>query len=343
MTSRSIHHHRDHLGRFSTSLIHGPWNQGLAIITAYRPVDGGNVDISVATQHRRVLGPASDPRETCLLDLRDHISELQRNDYSILLGIDANEPTSDELFPTKGLNLFLQVTGLIDPVEHFHGQCPFPTSSARQGSPIDFLFCSEELLPFVETGILGEEQGASSDHRGIAMDLDLHQMWSSAEDLQQETRTRGFRVNNTLKSLEYINKLYEFLTEKNALIEVWAVFQRIKSGDYDAQEEQERLAELDVLITTEMLRAEDDIRPKRIAMSHTWSPELVMSQKKANLMNQADNWVKQRGSITGSKLERFLDQARQIDTSWAPNFDSADSILSAATTARQEARAATKH
>lgn len=187
LSSRSMHHHRDHLGRFSTSLLHGPRNQGLAIITAYRPVDGGNVDISVATQHRRVLGPASDPRETCLLDLRDHISELQRNDYSILLGIDANEPTSDELFPTKGLNLFLQVTGLIDPVEHFHGQCPFPTSSARQGSPIDFLFCSEELLPFVETGILGEEQGASSDHRGIAMDLDLHQMWSSAEDREERS------------------------------------------------------------------------------------------------------------------------------------------------------------
>lgn len=92
-----------------------------------------------------------------------------------------------------------------------------------------------------------------------------------------------------------------------------------------------------------MLRAEDDIRPKRIAMSHTWSPELVMSQKKANLLNQAANWVKKRGSITGNKLERFIDQARQIDTSWTPNFVSADSILSAATTARQEARAATKH
>ena len=100
----------------------------------------------------------------------------------------------------------------------------------------------------------------------------------------------------------------------------------------------DRLAELDELITTEMLRAEDEIRPKRIAMSHTWSPELVLSQKKANLMNQAANWVIKRGPITGNKLERFLDQAWQIDTSWAPNFDSEESILSAATTAvkRQE-------
>ncbi|MGB0809548.1 MAG: hypothetical protein ACPGYJ_11290, partial [bacterium] len=235
------------------------------------------------------------------------------------------------------------MSGLIDPVEHFHGHCPFPTSSARQGSPIDFFFCSEDLLPFVETGILGVEQGASSDHRGIALDLDLHRMWSSSEDLQQEARTRGFRVNNTFKSLSYINHLHEFLTEKNVFTEARAVYQRIKTGDYDVQEEQDRLVELDELITTEMLRAEDEVRPKRIAMSHTWSPELVMSQKKANLMNQAANRVKQSGPIMGSRLERFREQARQIDISWAPNFESEESILSAATTARQEARAATKH
>ena len=69
LASRIVHYHSDHLGRFAIALINGPRNQGIAIITAYRPIDGTNSDISVAVQHRRVLGQDKDPRELCLKDL----------------------------------------------------------------------------------------------------------------------------------------------------------------------------------------------------------------------------------------------------------------------------------
>ena len=273
LTGRLVHHHSDHLGRFAIALLHGPRNQGIAIITAYRPVDGVNDVISVMAQHRRVLGAASDPRERCLTDLLEHIIELQRKDYSIILGIDANEATSDALFPSHGLDLFIRSSGLIDPIEHLHGRCPFPTSSARHGSPIDFIFCSEDLLPFIEVGVLGLEQGAASDHRGIGLDLDLHGLWSSHEESNQEPRTRAFRVNNTFKSYEYVSTLHESLQAQNIFTEVAELFQRIKTGDYDASLEQDRLSTLDDKITTTMLHAEDEIRPSRTAMSHTWSTE----------------------------------------------------------------------
>ena len=100
-------------------------------------------------------------------------------DYNILLGMDANEKTSEDLFPSAGLDLFIQSTGLLDLIEHYYGKCPFPTSTAREGSPIDFIFCSEDLLPFVDAEILGTDQGAASDHRGIAIDIDIHGLWSS--------------------------------------------------------------------------------------------------------------------------------------------------------------------
>ena len=148
LASRTVHYHSDHLGRFAIALINGPCNQGIAIITAYCPIDGVNSDISVAIQHRRVLGQDSDPRERCLEDLGAQIAELQQQGYSIIVGIDANESISEDLFPTEGLNLFLQSSGLMNPINHYHGQCPFPTSSALQGTPINSIFCTEDLLPF---------------------------------------------------------------------------------------------------------------------------------------------------------------------------------------------------
>jgi len=297
LACRIVHNHSDHLGRFAIALIHGPRNQGIALVTAYRPVDGANVDISVATQHCWILGASSDPRERCLQDLLKQILDLQQKGYSILLVIDANEPTSDDLFPSKGLNLFLKKSGLIDPIEQYHGRCPFLTSSARQGSPTDLIFCSEDLLPFVETGILGEDQGATSNHQGIALDLDLYTMWALSEEPQQEPRPRGFRSNNTFKSFEYINTLMGFLNEKEVISKVEMLFQRIHLGEYDAQLEQACLVELDDIITEAMLRAEDEIRPSRTATSHTWSPELVLLQKKANLLHHTSKWINNRGCL----------------------------------------------
>jgi len=129
LTGRVVHHHSDHLGRFTIALLIGPRNQGMAVITAYRPVESGNNDTAVANQQRKVLGADSNPREACLDALLEQIESLQQQGYSVLLGMDANEGISDELFPSNGLDLFLQQSGLVDPIEHFHGRCPFPTSA----------------------------------------------------------------------------------------------------------------------------------------------------------------------------------------------------------------------
>ena len=55
-----------HLDRFTISLVHGPHNQGIAIITSYRPVASGNGDTSVYEQHLQYLGRNADPSEACL-------------------------------------------------------------------------------------------------------------------------------------------------------------------------------------------------------------------------------------------------------------------------------------
>ena len=151
---RIAHVTGDHLGRFTISLIHGPHNQGIAIITAYRPVTSENGDTSVHGQHLQYLDRSADPREACLQDLGKEIMAIQEEGYLIIVGIDANEQMLDSANPAQGIPKLALDTGLVDPIKHIHGQCPFPTSSALSGSPIDFFLCSEELLPFISVRIL---------------------------------------------------------------------------------------------------------------------------------------------------------------------------------------------
>ena len=89
--NRLAHKPPDLLGHFVTSTIIGPRNQAISVITAYRLVQFGSGVNPVIQQHKRVLGPASNPRRQLLLDLATAILDLRRKGGEIILAIDANE------------------------------------------------------------------------------------------------------------------------------------------------------------------------------------------------------------------------------------------------------------
>ena len=194
----------------------------------------------------------------------------------------------------------------------------------------------------MEAGVLSVAQGANSDHRGIVIDIDLQQMWSAEEEPQQELRPRGFRVNNTLKSRQYVTALFLDLEEREVMEKVAALFERVKSGEYNVEAEQSHLVDLDNSITTAMLQAEDSVRPSSTATSHSWSPELVLLQKKANLLTQAAKCMKLRGRLTENKITSFHTQARNIDPLWSPDFSIPENITIATAEAKKAARAGTR-
>ena len=130
------------------------------------------------------------------------------------------------------------------------------------------------------------------------MDIDLQRMWSADEEQLQEPRPRGFRVDNTFKSCQYVTDLFTDLNEHNVMDKVAELYEHVKSGEWDVEAEQYHLVELDNSITTAMLQVEDSIRPSSTATSHSWSPELVLLQKKANLLTQAARCMKLRGQLT---------------------------------------------
>ena len=116
--------------------------------------------------------------------------------------------------PAQGIAKFALDTVTVDPIEHIHGQCPFPTSRALSGFPIDFFICLEELLPFISVGILSTAQGRISDHRAVSMDISIQSLWNSSVEETNESRPRGFRAGNTTKSLEFVTAFHSELAEE---------------------------------------------------------------------------------------------------------------------------------
>ena len=75
-----------------------------------------------------------DPRDACLQELGKEIIALQEEGDLIIVGIDANKQMLDSTNPAQGIAKFAIDTGMVDPIEHIRGRCPFPTSSALSGS-----------------------------------------------------------------------------------------------------------------------------------------------------------------------------------------------------------------
>ena len=114
----------------------------------------------------------------CLQKLSKEIIAIQEEGYLIILGINANKQMPDVANPKQGTAKFALGTGVVDPIEHIHGQCPFPTWSALSGSPIDFFLCSEELLLYILVGIISTKQGGFSYHFTLSMDIAIHSLWN---------------------------------------------------------------------------------------------------------------------------------------------------------------------
>ena len=117
--------------------------------------------------------------------------------------------------PKQGTAKFALGTGVVDPIEHIHGQCPFPTWSALSGSPIDFFLCSEELLLYILVGIISTKQGGFSYHFTLSMDIAIHSLWNLLVEEANESWSWGFRSGNMTKLLDFVKALHSELAVTN--------------------------------------------------------------------------------------------------------------------------------
>ena len=112
LTPRLTHTDTDHIGRFAAARIQGPASQAIHLITAYRPFVS-NEPFAVMTQHKKILGENSDPREAILQDLQKIVTAAHRANDTVILCMDANE-TIPEVAPiiARGILKFCRDAGL---------------------------------------------------------------------------------------------------------------------------------------------------------------------------------------------------------------------------------------
>ena len=147
VASRITQTDTDHLGRFAAVRIHGPAGQALHLITAYRLVKS-NDPLSVTTQHKKFLGANSEPREAILQDLQKIVTAAYQANDTVILCMEANEIILEvALIIATGILQFCHDAGLVDTLSTLHGHYPLSSFNRLYRSPIDFIFCSPDLIP----------------------------------------------------------------------------------------------------------------------------------------------------------------------------------------------------
>ena len=316
--NRLAHTPPDLLGRFVISTILGPRNQAISIITAYRPVKIGSGVNPVFQQHKRVLGPTSDPRRQLLLDLTTEIINLRRKGNEIVLAIDANEelPQQQNIIWTD-LEKFVVNTGLVDAMTSLHGYATIPSCSRSSdtSSPIDFILCSPSLLRCIRISMLDELSGCPSDHQTFIMDVDTAALWKKHLPPTPPRTPRGFTSSNKPRTRAFINKLSTLLDEANFQQALQAAQDALtqKSPDEELQSKMERA---DSIMTNCMLEAQQAVLPSQRARSHPWSPALIQAQRKKGLTANLLSILSHGRQITPRIERRFRRNATAIDPTW---------------------------
>ena len=87
--------------------------------------------------------------------------------------MDANETAN---FKNSTIINLCRICKLCDPIAIKNGTELEPNTYSRGSGRIDFILCSKALLPFISNaGILPFGTIAFSDHRGLFIDINLHQ------------------------------------------------------------------------------------------------------------------------------------------------------------------------
>ena len=110
---------------------------------------------------------------TTITKLHFFISSQQNLRNKIILSMDASETAN---YKNSNIINVCRTCKLCDPIAMGHGTVIEPNTYSRSSGWIDSILCSSVLLPFVSSvRILPFGTIAFSDHRGLYIDINLHQ------------------------------------------------------------------------------------------------------------------------------------------------------------------------
>ena len=111
--------------------------------------------------------------DNTITDLQVFINSQRNNRTETILSMDANETANCK---NSTIIKLCRICKLCDPIAMKHGTELEPNTYFRGSGKIDFNLCSKALLPFISNAIiLPFGTIAFSDHRGLFIDMNLHQ------------------------------------------------------------------------------------------------------------------------------------------------------------------------
>ncbi len=196
LANRVVASFEDKMGRFTSQTFIGTNAKKLTALTGYRVGEKNSGPSSAFSQQHAMLvsaGRPGDPRKLFISDLTEHIQSLQLQGNSILLSLDANESSHKK---SSGIQRLMDSCGLLDIHEYFFPGKELP--SHRNGrDKIDFMLGTPDIIPAItRAGILAFNEGFSSDHRTMFIDLDLSRILKGSHTDVTHRANRSFTSTN---------------------------------------------------------------------------------------------------------------------------------------------------
>lgn len=217
------------------------------------------------------------PRHQFIIDFLEHCKtwKIQPEDH-IILQLDGNEPMNKE---ERGIKQLMRHLNLVDVfLEKDHNPKEF-RSHINGSKRIDYVLCTRHTLQFINAiGYAPFYEHFDSDHRMIYYDVNTTIFESELATLiSPPTRLIGTNSKPD-KAADYINHLDVYFRQHKIYEQFQQLYDEateVPSASHNTNQMQERLDQIDKLVTHLMLKCETlHCTRKRQIM---WSPEIMHS------------------------------------------------------------------
>ena len=261
------------LGRWVWTRFRGKNHLTLRVVVAYRPTKSRGPTTVYAQQRRYFLNQLQQkcPRKAFITDLAKAIKHWQQTNDQILLMVDANEDTrSGKLFQA------MQALNMTDLYLNAYQATQLPNTYNGGSKPIDTCYGTPGLA-IRQIGYANFDEGISSDHRCLWLDLDFNATFGNRYPLQLP-RARRLQLANPAVVKKYLNSWKAFIKQHHLSQRAFDLEHScLKAGTMTPTQQAEYEA-IDKLRMEGIRHAES--RCRKLCMgSVPWTPQLSHTMK----------------------------------------------------------------
>jgi len=276
------------MGRWTYITLRGKEGRKILLVTAYRvcvqspssvgPTTSTNQQFQhLSKQFRKTNTPGNpNPRNQFIVDLQAWLEVKVKDNYFIILSLDANEGiygktghihpldyNEEHPISTKGhdgsLLTLMNTCGLCDPLTLQHIEHPPPPTYNRGNERIDYILVSIGILLAVQrSGILPYDQYFISDHRPCYLDFDSKLLFGQSTSHIAPPQYRGLQLYDPRIVKEYQAVLEKQIKYHKLDSKIQELMEKAESGTWD-DTNTTQYEHIDQLFTQTLIAAEHKV------------------------------------------------------------------------------------